>query len=121
VKAQVRTSFTSQTAGKIDEAHLLSADQLEELRLLTNAEFDSKSPFAGILVGQPTLSRRLRMGSFAAFDQRIAVRFSLAPMDIADSAAYIRHHLALVGRSDPVFADDAVAGFIARHPASRES
>jgi type II secretory pathway predicted ATPase ExeA len=93
----------------IDEAHLLSADQLEELRLLTNAEFDSKSPFAGILVGQPTLSRRLRMGSFAAFDQRIAVRFSLAPMDIADSAAYIRHHLALVGRSDPVFADDAVA------------
>ena len=65
----------------IDEAHLLAPDQLEELRLLTNADFDSRSPFAGILVGQPTLSRRLRMGAFAALDQRIAVRFSLDPMD----------------------------------------
>src|SRR5690348_6527243 len=30
----------------IDEAHLLAPDQLEELRLLTNAEMDSQSPFA---------------------------------------------------------------------------
>lgn len=51
----------------IDEAHLLAPDQLEELRLLTNADFDSRSPFAGILVGQPTLSRRLRQGVFAAY------------------------------------------------------
>ena len=34
----------------IDEAHLLDPAQLEELRLLTNAEMDSASPFAGILV-----------------------------------------------------------------------
>jgi type II secretory pathway predicted ATPase ExeA len=37
-----------------DEAHLLEPDQLEELRLLTNSEMDSASPFAGILAGQPT-------------------------------------------------------------------
>jgi type II secretory pathway predicted ATPase ExeA len=49
-----------------DEAHLLDPAQLEELRLLTNAEMDSASPFAGILAGQPTLSRQLRMGMFAA-------------------------------------------------------
>jgi energy-coupling factor transporter ATP-binding protein EcfA2 len=49
-----------------DEAHLLQPDQLEELRLLTNAEMDSASPFAGILAGQPTLNRQLRMGMFAA-------------------------------------------------------
>lgn len=42
----------------IDEAHLLSPEQLEEIRLLTNQEMDSKSPFAGILLGQPTLSRQ---------------------------------------------------------------
>src|SRR5204863_335777 len=35
-----------------DEAHLLQPDQLEELRLLTNAEIDSASPFAGNLAGQ---------------------------------------------------------------------
>jgi hypothetical protein len=33
---------------------------------LTNADMDSASPFAGILIGQPTLARQLRMGTFAA-------------------------------------------------------
>jgi type II secretory pathway predicted ATPase ExeA len=51
-----------------DETHLLQPDQLEELRLLTNAEMDSASPFAGILARQPTLNRQLRMGMFAALD-----------------------------------------------------
>jgi AAA domain len=65
----------------VDEAHLLTPAQLEELRLLTSADMDSRSPFAGILVGQPMLARQLRMGVFAALDQRIATRISLAPMD----------------------------------------
>jgi type II secretory pathway predicted ATPase ExeA len=93
----------------IDEAHLLSPEQLEELRLLTNADLDSTSPFAGILLGQPTLARKLRLGVFAALDQRIATRYTLTPMDLADSAAYLRHHLHLAGRTDPLFADDAIA------------
>jgi hypothetical protein len=93
----------------VDEAHLLSPDQLEELRLLTNAEFDSASLFAAILVGQPTLARQLRLGIFAALDQRIATRYTLPPMDLAESAAYLRHHLALAGRTDALFGDDAVA------------
>ena len=92
-----------------DEAHLLQPDQLEELRLLTNTEMDSASPFAGILAGQPTLNRQLRMSMFAALDQRIATRFSIKPIDLAESAAYLRHHLALAGRDEPLFADDAIA------------
>ena len=93
----------------LDEAHLLSPEQLEEIRLLTNAEMDSRDPFALVLVGQPTLLRRLKMGVFAALDQRIATRYQLRPMDLAESVGYLRHHLALAGRSDPLFADDAVA------------
>ena len=93
----------------IDESHLLDPAQLEEIRLLTNSELDSASPFAGLLVGQPTLNRQLRMGMFAALDQRIATRFSLAAMDIGESAAYLGHHLALAGRDEPLFADDAIA------------
>ena len=93
----------------IDEAHLLTAGQLEELRLLTNADMDSGSPLALLLVGQPTLARQLRMGTLAALDQRIATRYQLAAMDIGESAQYLRHHLALVGRTDPLIADDAVA------------
>lgn len=49
------------------------------------------------------------MGAFAALDQRIAIRHALTPMDLGESAQYLRHLLALVGRSDPLFADDAVA------------
>jgi type II secretory pathway predicted ATPase ExeA len=93
----------------IDEAHLLSPEQLEEVRLLSNAELDSASPFAGILLGQPTLAARLRQGVFAALDQRISVRYSLGGMDLAESVAYLRHHLALAGRADPLVADDAAA------------
>ena len=92
-----------------DEAHLLDPAQLEELRLLTNAEMDSESPFAEILVGQPTLNRQLRLGTFAALDQRIAIRFTIKPMDLAESAAYLRHHLKLAGRDEPLLADDAIA------------
>ena len=92
----------------VDEAHLLTPAQLEELRLLTNQDMDSTSPFAGILVGQPTLSRQLRMGIFAALDQRIATRYQIKAMDLAESASYLRHHLALVGRDEPLFADDAI-------------
>jgi type II secretory pathway predicted ATPase ExeA len=70
---------------------------------------DSKSPFAGRLVGQPTLARQLRLGMYAALDQRIGVGYRLPSMDLAESANSLQHHLALAGRTDPLFADDAIA------------
>jgi type II secretory pathway predicted ATPase ExeA len=100
----------------VDEAHLLGADQLEELRLLTNADMDSASPFTLVLVGQPTLRQRLRLGAFAALDQRVALRYALPPLSQADTADYIAHHLKLAGRADTLFSDDAVARV---HQASR--
>lgn len=93
----------------VDEAHLLGADQLEELRLLTNAEMDSHSAFACLLIGQPTLRRRIKLGTFAALDQRIALRFAMPPMTPAETTAYIAHHLNLAGRADTLFSDDATA------------
>jgi type II secretory pathway predicted ATPase ExeA len=93
----------------IDEAHLLRSDQLEELRLLTSAEMDSRSHFALLLVGQPMLARQLRMGSYAALDQRIATRYQIQPMDLEESVRYVRHRLQLAGRQEPLFADDALA------------
>ena len=92
-----------------DEAHLLSTEQLESLRLLTNADMDSRAPFACLLVGQPTLRRRLRLGTFAALDQRIGLRYHLEGMELTETATYLKHHLALAGRSDALFSDDAVA------------
>jgi type II secretory pathway predicted ATPase ExeA len=77
--------------------------------LLTSAEMDANSPLALLLVGQPTLARQLRLGIFAALDQRVATRYQIAPMDLAESAKYLQHHLALAGRNDPLLADDARA------------
>ena len=91
----------------VDEAHLLAPDQLEELRLLTNADKDSHSPFACLLVGQPTLRRRIKLGTFAALDQRIALRFAMPPMTPTETASYIAHHLQLAGRADTLFSNDA--------------
>lgn len=91
----------------LDEAHLLHTDQLEELRLLTNAEMDSHSPFACLLVGQPTLRRRIKLGTFAALDQRIALRYAITGMTHEETTSYLRHHLKLAGRSDTLFSDDA--------------
>jgi type II secretory pathway predicted ATPase ExeA len=92
----------------LDEAHLLDADQLEELRLLTSIDMDSRSPGAVLLVGQPTLRRRIKLGAFAALDQRIALRYSMTGMDPAETASYVTHHLTLAGRADTLFSDDAL-------------
>src|SRR5258708_9517681 len=67
----------------IDEAHLLAPDQLEELRLLTNAEMDSQSPFALLLVGQPTLARQLRLSLFLPPHPTTRTPLQLAPIDPA--------------------------------------
>ncbi|MGH3966077.1 MAG: AAA family ATPase, partial [Pseudonocardiaceae bacterium] len=68
--------------GKIDEAHLLSHPQLEALRMLTNHRMDSGALFACLLVGQPTLRRRVKLGVLAALDQRIAVRYHMSGMNL---------------------------------------
>ena len=70
---------------------------------------DSHSPFACLLVGQPTLRRRIKLGTFAALDQRIALRYPMHGMTDQETASYVAHHLALAGRSDTLFSDDALA------------
>jgi len=93
----------------IDEAHLLSHDALEALRLLTNHELDTESPFATLLLGQPTLAAKMKLGMLAALEQRITVRRHMTGMTSQETAGYIRHHLQLAGRADPLFTEDAIA------------
>ena len=56
---------------------------------------DSTSPFALVLAGQPLLRQRLRLGAFAALDQRVALRYALPGLSQPDTADYIAHHLKL--------------------------
>lgn len=91
-----------------DEAHLLDNAQLEAVRMLTNHEMDSGAPFAALLVGQPTLRHRLRLGVLAALDQRISVRYALPGMTATETADYITHHVNIAGRADTLFSTDAI-------------
>jgi type II secretory pathway predicted ATPase ExeA len=93
----------------IDEAHLLDAESLEGVRCLSNLGMDQTAPFTLLLLGQPTLRHRLRRGTFAALDQRVAVRYAISGLDAKETSSYITHHLALAGRSDVLFSDDAVS------------
>jgi type II secretory pathway predicted ATPase ExeA len=93
----------------IDEAHLLRYEQLEAIRMLTSHAMDSDSPLACLLIGQPTLRRTLKLAVLAALEQRVALRYTMPPMTAAETSSYITHHIKLAGRSDTLFADDAVA------------
>jgi type II secretory pathway predicted ATPase ExeA len=92
-----------------DEAHLLDNAQMEAVRMLTNHDRDSGAPFAAILVGQPTLRQRLRLGVLAALDQRISVRYALTGMTPAETGEYLAHHLKIAGRTDTLFSADAIS------------
>ncbi len=69
---------------------------------------DSHALFACLLVGQPTLRRRIRLGAFAALDQWVALRYSMMGMDKQKTADYVAHHLKIAGRSHTLFSDDAL-------------
>jgi type II secretory pathway predicted ATPase ExeA len=92
----------------LDEAHLLSYEQLETIRMLTNHAMDQDSPLACLLVGQPTLRRTMKLAVLAALEQRTALRYAMPPMTDQETSSYISHHLALAGRSDTLFSDDAI-------------
>lgn len=81
----------------IDEAQLLSADALEQIRLLTNLETDTKKLLQIILVGQPELNTLLSQPRLRQLAQRITARFHLAPLTLAETEAYIAHRLQVAG------------------------
>jgi type II secretory pathway predicted ATPase ExeA len=92
-----------------DECQLVEAECLEGLRCLSNDGLDAESRFALVLLGQPTFRRRLRLGVNLALDQRVALRYQVAPLELDECTSYIAHHLALAGRADTLFSSDAVA------------
>ena len=92
----------------VDEAHLFDDHTLEDIRLLTNADFDTVSPVTIILLGQQALRLKLKVPSFDALNQRLRYRFFLEGFSKEDAAAYIKHRLAAVGAPADVFSDEAI-------------
>ena len=89
---------------------MLTGEQLEAVRMLTSHDLDSGSPLTVLLIGQPTLRRRLRVGDMAALDQRVQLSYAIPVpgLTAAEADGYLRAHLAHAGRTDTLFSDDAV-------------
>src|SRR5215469_9460003 len=95
----------------VDEAHHLSMELLEEIRLLSNLETNDDKLLQIVLVGQPELDLKLDSFDLRPLKQRIALRAHLTPLDEQDTDRYIQERLTIAGagtRTEPVFAPDAV-------------
>ncbi|KGY13748.1 general secretion pathway protein GspA [Vibrio tubiashii] len=102
-----------QTLLVIDEAQHLSADVLEQLRLLTNLETDSKKLLKVLLIGQPELQQKLQMPQLRQLAQRITGRYHLLPLNQDETRDYIKFRLALAGGSPELFNGQSIK-YIAR-------
>lgn len=85
----------------IDEAQNLSADVLEQLRLLTNLETHEKKLLQIVLLGQPELQEMFRQPELRQLSQRVTARFHLNAMHAEEVGPYVYHRLAVAGASEP--------------------
>ena len=92
----------------VDEAQNLSPTTLEELRLLSNVNADKDQVIQLILVGQPELRDTFRRPDLRQFAQRVGVAYHLAPLDIEETDAYIRHRLEVAGGDQEIFEPTAM-------------
>ena len=81
----------------IDEAHTLSPELLEEVRLLTNLETPSQKLLQVMLLGQPELDNILTQPRFLPLKQRINVRYRLRPLSQKETGEYITRRLRVAG------------------------
>ena len=107
------TSFLIQVYGKnrravliIDEAQHLSANILEQLRMLSNVNADKHQVLQLILVGQPELRSILKRPELQQFAQRIAIDYHLLPLDLEETHKYICHRLTVAGGDAEIINDE---------------
>jgi general secretion pathway protein A len=88
----------------VDEAQDLTAEHLEQVRLLSNLETDESKLLQIVLLGQPELRDRLEEHRLRQLRQRITVRFHLGPLQFDELEPYIRYRLGIAGGNGrPVF------------------
>lgn len=105
----------------VDEAHLLENSTLQEIRLLTNTDFDRASPLTLIMIGQLALRTRLKMAGQEALNQRLRFRYALEGLTEEETGDYIKHRLHIAGANEEVFSDDAIRSiFLASQGIPRE-
>jgi type II secretory pathway predicted ATPase ExeA len=100
------------TAVVVDEAHLLSSELLEEMRLLTNLETSKHKLLQLVLVGQPELDQKLDSSELRQLKQRVSLRCQLRPLTLEETRGYICCRLELAGANSHaanIFQNEAIA------------
>jgi len=97
----IEVNRNGQTAALlVDEAHLLTAELLEEIRLLTNIETPEYKLLQIVFVGQPELDDLLDSPELRQLKQRVALRCHLPPLEENDVHGYIVRRLELAGAGE---------------------
>jgi general secretion pathway protein A len=81
----------------VDEAHHLSTEVLEEVRLLTNLETSQEKLLQILLVGQPELDDKLDSWELRQLKQRVALRCHLEPLAAEETREYVHRRLQVAG------------------------
>ena len=84
----------------IDEAHKLSFELLEEIRLLSNMETANEKLINIFLAGQPELNEKLSKPECRALLQRINTRYHIKPLELNGTHNYILKRLQMAGAED---------------------
>jgi type II secretory pathway predicted ATPase ExeA len=92
----------------IDEAQHLLPEVLEQLRLLTNLETNTKKLLQVILIGQPELKQLLQRRDLRQLAQRITARYHLMPLTKVEAGLYIKHRLSVAQCDRQLFDKNAV-------------
>jgi general secretion pathway protein A len=92
----------------LDEAQNLSADVLEQVRLLTNLETSTQKLLQIVLIGQPELRSLLAREDMRQLSQRVTARYHLDPISREEAGAYIKHRLQICGTTQTIFSKRSV-------------
>ncbi len=94
----------------IDEAQNLTAEHLEEVRLLSNLETEKAKLLQIILVGQPELRNMLARPELRQLRQRISISCHLSPLSLQETESYVLHRLEIAGNREAIgFSEDTLA------------
>jgi general secretion pathway protein A len=91
----------------IDEAHLLDAESLIDLKLLANAGLKDRAPVKILLCGQEILRNQLRRQCHTDLAQRISVQARLFALSPDQTTSYIDYQMTQAGSSERIFAAEA--------------
>jgi general secretion pathway protein A len=92
----------------VDEAQNLDFSVIEQLRLLTNLETNTRKLLQIFLIGQPELQNMLARHEMRQVAQRVVARYHLNNLNQAEVGAYITHRLRIAGTSAPIFPETLV-------------